>query len=76
MTTERSIQPLPADVMTGVVARLIDTMAGVDPEWSFQAWLEEAAEQHLDLVEADLTRERLRLEQRLHRLEDAAAHVR
>ena len=35
----------------------------------FQAWLEEAAEQHLDLVEADLTRERLRLEQRLHRLE-------
>ena len=55
--------------MTGVVARLIDTMAGVDPEWSFQTWLEEAAEQHLDLVEADLTRERLRLEQRLHRLE-------
>ena len=70
MTTEREgPSPLPADVMTGVVARLIDTMAGVDPEWSFQAWLEEAAEQHLDLVEADLTRERLRLEQRLHRLE-------
>ncbi|MEC7411423.1 MAG: hypothetical protein VYE08_02195, partial [Candidatus Thermoplasmatota archaeon] len=70
MTTEREgPSPLPADVMTGVVARLIDTMAGVDPEWSFQTWLEEAAEQHLDLVEADLTRERLRLEQRLHRLE-------
>ena len=33
--------------MTGVVARLIDTMAGVDPEWSFQTWLEEAAEQQL-----------------------------
>ena len=41
MTTEREgPNPLPADVMTGVVARLIDTMAGVDPEWSFQTWLE------------------------------------
>ena len=55
--------------MTDAVARLIDTMAGVDPDWNFQAWLEEAAEQYLDLVESDLARERLRLEQRLHRLE-------
>ena len=70
MTTEREgPNPLPADAMSGAVARLIDTMAGVDPEWRFQDWLQEAAEQHLDLVEADLTRERLRLEQRLHRLE-------
>jgi len=70
MTTEREGRnPLPADAKNGAVARLIDTMAGMDPAWSFEAWLEEAAEQHLDLVEADLTRERLRLEQRLHRLE-------
>ena len=70
MTTEREGRnPLPADAPNGAVARLIDTMAGMDPEWTFEAWLEEAAEQHLDLVEADLARERLRLEQRLHRLE-------
>jgi len=70
MTTEREGRnPLPADVLTGAVARLVDTMAGVDPEWTLEAWLQEAAEQHLDLVESDLARERLRLEQRLHRLE-------
>lgn len=70
MTTEREGRnPLPADVLTGAVMRLIDTMAGMDPEWTFEAWLQEAAKQHLDLVEADVTRERLRLEQRLHRLE-------
>jgi len=70
MTTERDGRnPLPADALTGAVARLVDTMAGVDPEWTLEAWLQEAAEQHLDLVESDLARERLRLEQRLHRLE-------
>ena len=38
MTTEREGRsPLPADAKNGAVARLIDTMAGMDPEWTFEA---------------------------------------
>tara|TARA_B100000530_G_C15877923_1_gene456205 strand:- start:110 stop:721 length:612 start_codon:yes stop_codon:yes gene_type:complete len=51
------------------LVRLWDTMLRIDPNWDLVAWLEERADDELELVEAHLGRERLRLEQRLHRIE-------
>ena len=51
------------------VARLWETMLRLDPSWDLADWLDERANEELELVEGHLGRERLRLEQRLHRLE-------
>ena len=51
------------------LVRLWDTMLRIDPTWDLSGWLEERAAEELELVEAHLGRERLRLEQRLHRIE-------
>ena len=51
------------------VARLWETMLRLDPSWDLADWLDERANEELGLVEGHLGRERLRLEQRLHRLE-------
>tara|TARA_B100000902_G_C27179746_1_gene848306 strand:- start:148 stop:756 length:609 start_codon:yes stop_codon:yes gene_type:complete len=51
------------------VARLWETMLRLDPSWDLSSWLDERALEELELVESHLGRERLRLEQRLHRIE-------
>ena len=51
------------------VARLWETMLRLDPSWDLSSWLDEKALEELELVESHLGRERLRLEQRLHRIE-------
>ncbi len=51
------------------LVRLWDTMLRIDPSWKLTTWLEERADEELELVESHLGRERLRLEQRLHRIE-------
>ena len=51
------------------LVRLWDTMLRIDPTWDLTSWLKERADEELELVEAHLGRERLRLEQRLHRIE-------
>ena len=51
------------------VVRLWETMLRLDPSWDLTRWLDERAEEDLELVEAHLGRERMRLEQRLHRIE-------
>ena len=51
------------------LVRLWDTMLRIDPTWDLSSWLEGRADEELELVEAHLGRERLRLEQRLHRIE-------
>ena len=51
------------------VARLWETMLRLDPSWDLADWLDVRANEELELVEGHLGRERLRLEQRLHRLE-------
>jgi hypothetical protein len=57
------------------VARLWETMLRLDPSWDISAWLDERASEELQLVEGQLGRERLRLEQRLHRLETLAKRL-
>ena len=51
------------------LVRLWETMLRIEPNWDLSAWLEERADEELELVESHLGRERMRLEQRLHRIE-------
>jgi hypothetical protein len=51
------------------VAQLWETMLRLDPQWDLPKWLDGRATEELELVEVHLGRERLRLEQRLHRIE-------
>ena len=58
------------------VARLWETMLRLDPSWDLSEWLDECATDELDLVQGHLGRERLRLEQRLHRIETLVKRLR
>ena len=57
------------------VAQLWETMLRLDPAWNIATWLDERATEELQLVEGQLGRERLRLEQRLHRIETLAKRL-
>lgn len=57
------------DQMPEEVQRLVEAMSGVNPEWNLGTWLSDQANMALELITIDLTRERLAIEQRLHRLE-------
>ncbi len=58
------------------VARLWETMLRLDPTWDLADWLDERANEELELVDGHLGRERLRLEQRLHRIETLVKRLR
>ena len=58
------------------VARLWETMLRLDPSWDLFKWLDKRATEELELVESHLGRERLRLEQRLHRIETLVKRLR
>ena len=58
------------------VARLWETMRRLDPSWNLSEWLDERATEELELVESHLGRERLRLEQRMHRIETLVKRLR
>ena len=57
------------------VQRLAEAMQSIDPKWSVEAWLIEQANMSMDLVKVDVARERLAVEQRLHRLEMIARRL-
>jgi hypothetical protein len=50
-------------------------MLRLDPSWDISTWLDERASEELQMVEGQLGREKLRLEQRLHRLETLAKRL-
>ena len=58
------------------VARLWETMLRLDPSWDLSEWVDKRATDELELVESHLGRERLRLEQRLHRIETLVKRLR
>ena len=64
-TTEGSLN---ANSMPEVVQKLIDAMIGINPDFSFEGWLEQKANEDLNLLSSDIERERMQIEQRLHRL--------
>jgi hypothetical protein len=51
-------------------------MLRLDPSWDLSEWLDKCATDELELVEGHLGRERLRLEQRLHRIETLVKRLR
>ncbi|MEC8722381.1 MAG: hypothetical protein VXX59_01045, partial [Candidatus Thermoplasmatota archaeon] len=64
------IKGLPDSVTT-----LCDTMMKMDPNWSLLEWLDRRATEELDLAASHLGREKIRLEQRLSRVDDIARHM-
>ena len=66
---EKNVSRIDANALPDSVARLWETMLRLDPNWDLSNWLDERALEELELVESHLGRERLRLEQRLHRIE-------
>ena len=58
-----------------VLERLCDAMQGVDPDWRLEEWLINIAEEEISLLKMDIERERLRLEQRMHRVESIAQRI-
>jgi hypothetical protein len=57
------------------VQQLWETMLRLDPSWDIHEWLDSRAEEELKLVGANLAREKMRLEQRIGRLETLAAQI-
>ena len=72
---ESSEGSLNTNSMSEVVQRLIDAMVGINPEFSFEDWLEEKANEDLNLLSSDIERERRQIEQRLHRLNNITCRL-
>ena len=66
---EKPGRGLQIDQMPPTVKRLIDAMVGIDPEFKIEDWLVKKASEDLEMLESDIAREKLQLEQRIHRLE-------
>jgi hypothetical protein len=73
---EKDVSRIDANALPDSVARLWETMLRLDPNWDLSNWLDERAVEELELVESHLGRERLRLEQRLHRIETLVKRLR
>ena len=66
---------LDASTLPEELQRLWDTMLRLDPDWDMNAWLVERANEEMKIIEANLGREKMRLEQRIARLEALANRI-
>ena len=66
---------LDASTLPDEVQRLWDTMLRLDPDWDMNNWLIERANEEMKIVDANLGREKMRLEQRIARLEALANRI-
>tara|TARA_Y100000588_G_scaffold181801_3_gene195581 strand:- start:4093 stop:4731 length:639 start_codon:yes stop_codon:yes gene_type:complete len=57
------------------VSLLWESMLRQNPNWDLSKWLDERATEELELLESHLGREKLRFEQRLHRIENLAKQM-
>jgi len=58
------------------VSLLWESMLRKNPNWDLAKWLDERANEELELLESHLGREKLRYEQRLHRIENLSKQMR
>ena len=72
---DKSEERIRIDQMPPVVKRLTDAMLGIDPNFDIEDWLVKKANEDLATLELDIQRERLQLEQRIHRLESLAKRL-
>ncbi len=74
--SDRDERPrLDASTLPEEAQRLWETMLRLDPNWDMHAWLGERAQEEMKLVEANLGREKMRLEQRISRIEALANRI-
>ena len=66
---DKSEERVRIDQMPKAVKQLVDAMIGIEPDFKIEEWLTKKANQDLALLKLDIQRERLQLEQRIHRLE-------
>lgn len=57
------------------VKRLADIMLGINADFDFEDWLIQKANEDISLIEMDINRERIQVEQRLYRLESLAKRM-
>ena len=72
---DKSERELRIDQMPLAVRKLVDSMAGIDPHFNLEEWIGRKANEDLLLLEKDIERERIQLEQRIHRLEMIAKRL-
>ena len=65
------IESMPEEIQT-----LCEVMSGLDPAWTLEGWLIQQSNMALELISADLSREKIKSEQRLKRLEDLSKRIR
>jgi hypothetical protein len=58
------------------VSLLWESMLRKNPNWDLAKWLDDRANEELELLESHLGREKLRYEQRLHRIENLSKQMR
>ena len=66
---------LEIDQLPLAVKRLADIMLGIDANFDIEDWLIKKANDDVALIELDVERERIQVEQRLHRLEALAKRM-
>lgn len=66
---------LDAATLPEEVQRLWETMLRLDPSWDMRTWLSERAAEELRLVGANLSREKIRFEQRISRIDALATRI-
>ena len=66
---------LDASTLPEEVQRLWETMLRLDPNWDMRAWMIDRAAEELRLVGANLSREKIRFEQRISRIEALSARI-
>ncbi len=66
---------LDASTLPDELQRLWDTMLRLDPDWDMYEWLTERANEEMKIINANLGREKMRLEQRIARLEALANRI-
>ena len=57
------------------VSHLWEAMLRQNPSWDLSKWIDERASEELELLQSHLGRERLRTEQRLHRIENLSKQM-
>lgn len=81
MTTRGPSEPdestkIDAGTLPVELRELWEVMLRLDPHWNIETWLAKRASEELKLVEANLAKEKMRLEQRLSRVTTLAERMR
>ena len=53
-----SIGSIDIEQLPDSIIRLVETMIGIDPNWSLEDWISQQAEEYLEIINKDLEREK------------------